>query len=281
MPQPTSTASILAFTAPTRSICGDADSAGSELRLAPAPDCLPPQAYDIVLTTAIALLDTSITFTISTPSGYPAISVAEPFRLRTKDVLTFRSSVGALLGTAIVAETKFFTAAAAQTVKIQPAATAIASGSIALAYLQYVIEGVTSVDVKGNDNLVDVTKVASNGQSSQAVTSRAVMVDVSFLVNAADDGLWEALQPYSTLQIKDVWASVFMSPGQLAFAGMGNLSSFTQTAAAKEKIRGSVSFNATAPYSQFTIRSKVRDTVRLGYHDAIAEYSMIPLTAFA
>lgn len=281
MPQPISTATILAFSGPVRSTCGDADSSGSELRIIPAPDCNPPQAYDIALTAAIVLTAEAIAFTLSTPSGYTAISATNPFRLRAKDVLTFRDGAGAILGTVTVAETKTFTVAAAQTVKIQPATTAIATGSVALAYLSYVVEGVTNLDVKGNDNLVDVTKVATNGQSSQAVTSRALMVDVSFLVNASDDGLWEGLQPYSTLTVKDVFVTVFMSPGQLAFAGMGNLSSFTQTAAAKEKIRGTVSFNATAPYSQFTLRSKIRDTNRLAYHDAVAEYCMIPLTSFA
>lgn len=281
MPQARTTRSLLVSGAPGANVCGDADAGNACFRLFPAPDCEPPLAYDLVIDTVAAIGATSLSFDITVPAGYPALSATNPFRLHAKDALTIRTAAGVLVTTAIVTETKDFTSSTNQTVQVEPLLAAVAVGDLALAWLGYPMFGVTTLNLQADDASVDTTKLKGGVQGSMAVTNRSLNVSIEMLSNQSDSGLWRVLQPYASLTTKDIFATIYMPPGHFAFVGMGNLTAFSINAAAKEKVRISVTFNAVSPFNTFPIRSAVQPATRLAIHDQYAEYSLRALTDFA
>jgi hypothetical protein len=216
------------------------------------------------------------------PSGYPALSASNIFRIAAGEHITFRTAAGVLVGTAKVTTTVDVTSAAAVTVAVEPLTFALALTDVAYMYRYFVLTGLNMVDRQGQDTSEDTTKLKSGQQSQDAVTSRKVSLSVTTFSNRADKGLWQALYPYGTRELKDLLVGLYAQPGQLAIVGMGNVTNLTLPLNPTAKIKITATINMVAPYTEFPIRSEVQPASLLAQHDVWAEYlGFAPLTQFA
>lgn len=245
--------------------CNEFYNAGSIIRVLSLFNCnQEPTVYSLNLAAAVALNATTISVFIDpVPTGV----VVDGAAAATPGVYVQKGSV-LYFGTipVVPSETVLVTATtsgAAQTIPIEPATAAIASGAIANTWGLVQINSPTDLPLNLNSNNVDRQDLTFGLQGSEVITSVSLQTQLSMIATKNDPGVWNTLLP-AAQNGADVFCVIHRT-GDVRAWGRVKVSNFQINGQIKEISRLQCQIMFQAPWTMISYESLTSPTLQNTY----------------